>query len=100
MTDIYLRADDEAAAKAALGPLGFVDEDGEWRTAAPAFALDAPIPVIDVPAVIAGDRTVLAEAVMAIGYHVNLRVLDAELAAAVLATGLAVDPATPQRRFA
>jgi hypothetical protein len=100
MTDIYLLAADEAAAKAALGPLGFTDAGGAWRPAAPHFALDAPIPVTATPAVIAPDRTVVSEAVPAAGYHVNLRVLDADLAAAVLATGLAVTPTTPQRRFA
>ena len=100
MTDIYLCAADEAAAKAALAPLGFVDAFGDWRHAAPHFALDAPVPVVAVPAVTGPDMTVLAEAVMAGGYHVNLRIADAALVAAVLATGLAIAPATPQRCFA
>jgi hypothetical protein len=102
MIDLYLRAADEAAALAALQPLGYGHPDGAWNNGDHAFALEAGFPVVATPATFDGAGALVTPPVLAPGFHLNIRLLDPAREAALRATGLVLDPppATPARTWA
>lgn len=115
MTDYCLRAETEAALKAAL-PFAVSTEDetvngvvtrpaGSWITSAPGvYALDLIGPMIVEDAVYGdpdpetGEPVILTPAVVGSGYHANLRCLG-EFAPDIDA-GLIVTPENPRRVWA
>ncbi|XBQ15792.1 MAG: hypothetical protein ABL308_12645 [Oceanicaulis sp.] len=105
-TDLYLRAADEAALKAAL-PWAVHDADvpdgpsaGDWKTSEPGlYALDLIGPITVTDAVLDEDgETVLTPPVVDEGFHANLRLIGAytpNVPAEVI-----VQPTAPRRVFA
>jgi hypothetical protein len=88
MIDKFLKASSEAAAIAALSPLGCrgTDINGKaiWLTNGPGWALDA-----------------FGSSPGLVGFHLNMRLLDDTLAPAVDATGLVIaTPTSPYRVWA
>ncbi len=97
MLDLYLRADSEAQAKAALPD--FLDADENWRLATTQWAFDPVGGIIADPAVFDGSELV-SPASFVPGWHANIRLLDDSLLPAIHGTGLLIDaPATPARRW-
>ncbi len=82
MIDLYLRADGEEQALAALPD--FATPAGAWRQATLQWAID-PIGVLDGAA----------------GWHANIRLVDESLLPVIQSTGLLIDlPETPARGWA
>ena len=99
MLDLYLRANDEAEAKLALPD--FLDAAGNWLLATPQWAFDPVGGIIATQPVFDGAGGLVAPAVMAPGWHANIRLLDANLLAVLQSTGLLIDPPnTPSRGWA
>lgn len=105
-TDLYLRASDEAALKAALpwavhqseipdGPSA-----GDWKTSeAGLYALDLVGPVTVSDAVLSEDgETVLEPAVVDDGFHANLRLIGAYRP--LVPADVLCHPSRPRRVFA
>jgi len=110
MFDLYFRADNEAALKAALPE--FIGGD-EWRHASQDWAFDPVGLIVDQPAVFEDGELVSAETYHP-GWHANARVMTEAAALAfeanpaclgcrIVATGAALfgaPPATPSRVWA
>ena len=99
MTDLYLRAADEAALKTALPWL--LDAEGNWLTASHRWAFDPVGPIATSPATTDEQGTLLTAPVFDSRFHANLRLLDETLAGDVPAEMIvAPEPATPTRVWA
>lgn len=99
MIDLYLRAESEAEAKAALPD--FVDAEGNWRLTAAQWAFDPLGQLIDQPAVWNGPGELVAGAAYLPGWHANLRLLDENLLPVLEASLLLIaPPASPARLWA
>lgn len=99
MRDLYIHADSEAAAKAALPDL--LDAAGNWRLSSPRWCFDPVGAVVAVPASFDADGNLLLAASFLPGWHGNLRLLDESLLPVLEASGLLIAaPATPARLWA
>lgn len=98
--NLYLRAEDEAQAKAALPWL--LDVDGNWIMATHQWALDPVGRIVDQPAVFASPfESPISEATYVPGWHLNIKLLDEDLLPVLQSTGLLIDaPETPARNWA
>ncbi|MGE5515076.1 MAG: hypothetical protein ACM31D_04570 [Bacteroidota bacterium] len=74
MIDLYLKAQSEAAMKAALPWM--VNSDGEWITANHQWAFDPVGLIVQTHATLDAAGNVVANAVFHPGWHANLRLLD------------------------
>lgn len=100
MLDLCLRADSEAALKAAI-PFA-VSAEGEWIVASHQWAFDPIGAVVATPVVYdlgTIPPSVVSEAVMADGWHANLRLLDDALAGQV-PEAVRITPNSPSRVWA
>lgn len=105
MIDLCLRAPDEDALIEALPMLRGEDEHGEpgWQISGLYHALDIGFPVEVEPAILDEYGNIEKQAVMAEGFHANLRLLDQHPEReAILAAcePFLVQPRAPVRRFA
>lgn len=97
-TDLFLRADAEAALKAAL-PAFMLDDEGNPMSGGQGWALDWAIPIVAVPGTYDEDGKVIVPAVMDARFHANLRYRPDMVTVDISATYRAA-PVTPQRVFA
>lgn len=97
MLDLCLRADSEAALKAAI-PFA-VSAEGEWIVASHQWAFDPIGAVVVTPAVLGLEGEVVEPAVLDARFHANLRLLDAMIEPFV-PIEMRVAPLTPSRVWA
>lgn len=98
-TDLFLRADTEAALKAAL-PAFMLDDEGNVMSGGQGWALDWNVPVVSVPAVHDAETgEAITPAVMDTRFHANL-CYRPDMVNVEIASAYVVAPVTPQRVFA
>lgn len=97
MLDLCLRADTEAALKAAIPFV--VNAEGEWIVASHQWALDPIGAVVVTPAILGPEGAVVEPAVLDGRFHANLRLLDPALAGEVPAA-VQITVTTPSRVWA
>ena len=97
-TNYYLRADDEAALKAAMPE--YVKDD-QWWLGCHHHTLDIIGPIVITPAGFDEDDNLVSEAVMDDRWHANLRLRGSDPTMPVPPEGVQIDaPTTPYRKWA